>query len=218
MVSRPRMDAGIVPVKRLSRAKGRLEGHFSRGDCTRIAHAMFEDALALCRAVDFISWWVVSDDSDVIEAAAAQGVSIHQDRGAGLNPALVEAIALVTEAGARSVTIFPSDIPLARRADLVDVLDTGATSDLVVVPSRADGGTNALYISPADLIEPQFGSGSLAAHVRKAEERRLRCSILPLERMELDIDTIDDVDAFLELSAREGAGRTAEVLRELRSG
>ena len=216
MVSPPRMDAGIVPVKRLSRAKGRLEGHFARKDCTRIARAMFEDALALCRAADFISWWVVSDDPAVIEAAAAHGVRTHQDRGAGLNSALLETIAVVTESGAESVIILPSDVPLAQRSDLVDVLDTGATSDLVVVPSRADGGTNALYMTPPDLIEPQFGPGSLAAHVREAEERKLRCSILPLERLVLDIDTIEDVDAFVQVTESGQGGRTGELLRQLR--
>jgi 2-phospho-L-lactate guanylyltransferase (CobY/MobA/RfbA family) len=98
----------------------------------------------------------------------------------------------------------------------VDVLDTGATSDLVVVPSRADGGTNALYMTPPDLIEPQFGPGSLAAHVREAEERKLRCSILPLERLVLDIDTIEDVDAFVQVTESGQGGRTGELLRQLR--
>lgn len=214
MVSPPGMDAGIVPVKRLAKAKRRLEGHFSRADCTRIARAMFEDVLVLCRSADFISWWVVSDDPGVIDSAAAHGIGAHMDRGEGLNPALLEAIGLVTESGARSVTILPSDTPLAQTSDLVDLLDTGATSDLVVVPSRADGGTNALHMSPANLIEPQFGAGSLAAHVREAEQRKLRCSILPLERLELDIDTIDDVDAFVPLA--EG-GHTVELLRQLRA-
>jgi 2-phospho-L-lactate guanylyltransferase len=119
--------------------------------------------------------------------------------------------------GARSVTILPSDTPLARRSDLHDILDTGATSDLVVVPSRADGGTNALYMSPANLMEPQFGAGSLAAHVREAQERKLRCSILSLERVELDIDTIEDVDAFLGMTGG-GPGRTEELLGRLRRG
>jgi 2-phospho-L-lactate guanylyltransferase len=209
------MDAGIVPVKQLNRAKGRLEGHFSRADCTRLAAAMFEDALDFCRAADFISWWVVSDDPTVVSTAAGRGVGTLMDRGEGLNSALVEAIGVVIESGAESVTILPSDIPLAQTSDLIDILDTGATSDLVVVPSRADGGTNALYMSPADLIEPQFGAGSLAAHVREAADRALRCSILPLERVELDIDTIDDVDAFLAVAR---AGHTAELLRQLRHG
>jgi 2-phospho-L-lactate guanylyltransferase len=207
------MDAGIVPVKRLSRAKGRLEEHFSRADCTRIARALFEDALELCHAVEFLSWLVVSDDPDVIDTAASLGVGTFKDRGAGLNSALREAIAVLAEWGARSVTVVPSDIPLAETADLEDVLDTGAASDLVVVPARADGGTNVLYMSPPDLLEPQFGRGSLAAHVRAAGARNLRCSILPLDRVELDIDTIEDVDAFLKVATR---GRTAELLRAIR--
>ena len=211
------MDAGLVPVKRLSLAKARLQDHFSRADCTRIARALFEDVMELCAAAGFISWWIVSDDAKVIEAASARGLNVVADRGAGLNSALVDAIDAVSRAGARSVTIVPSDIPLAARSDLIDLLDTGATSDLVVVPSRSDGGTNALYMSPPGLIEPQFGPGSLAAHIADAENRKLRCSVLPLERVELDIDTIEDVQTFLHRASEEVAlgGRTAVLLRDL---
>jgi 2-phospho-L-lactate guanylyltransferase len=87
-------------------------------------------------------------------------------------------------------------VPLAWAGDLQDIADTGATSDVVVVPSR-DGGTNALYMSPGDLMEPLFGEHSFKAHLHAAEELGKRCTILALARLELDIDTIEDVDAFL---------------------
>ena len=209
------MDAGLLPVKRLDRAKARLAGSFGPDERAQLALALFEDALGLCSATSWLRWLVVSDDDDVLALATSHGLATLRDEGTGLNDALSMAIATLTARGARSVTVVPSDIPLAYEEDLRDLLDTGATSDVVVVPSEGDGGTNALYLSPPDLLEPRFGPASLKAHVDAAAERQLRCSILALPRLALDIDTIEDVDAFLDRPAY-GSSRTRALLRTLR--
>jgi 2-phospho-L-lactate/phosphoenolpyruvate guanylyltransferase len=210
------VDAGVLPVKRLDRAKNRLREHFSDADRADLARALFEDALRLCDESDFLHWWIVSDDETVLNEARRRGFDATADSGAGLNPALHRAAELIAARGASSMTIVPADVPLAYKADLIDLLDTGATSDIVVVPSRTDGGTNALYLSPPNVIEPQFGPGSLKAHVDLAERRRLRCAILNLPRLELDIDTIADVDAFLA-ARRHAPTATERVLERLRA-
>lgn len=190
------MDAGILPVKRLDRAKQRLVPHVTEDERRAIAEALLEDAFDLCAAAAGSTWWVVSDDDDVLARARERGFETVVDPGQGLNAALSAAISVAISAGAGSVTIIPTDVPLAWTGDLQDIADTGATSDVVVVPAR-DGGTNALYLSPPDVIEPRFGEHSFKEHLRAAEERGKRCAILALSRLELDIDTIDDVDAFL---------------------
>jgi 2-phospho-L-lactate guanylyltransferase len=209
------MDAGLLPVKRLDRAKGRLSGWMDPDERAALALALFEDALDLCSSTPWLHWWVVSDDEDVRKAAATRGFETVQDEGTGLNDALRIAIAGIVGHGAESVTVIPSDVPLAYQEDIRDLVDTGATSDIVVVPSDDDGGTNGLFLSPPDLLDPRFGSASLKAHVDAAAERRLRCSILALPRLALDIDTIEDVDAFLERPAY-GTSRARELLTRLR--
>ncbi len=209
------MDAGILPVKALHRAKERLSTHFDADERRRIADALFEDALGLCRSAEFLEWWVVSDGRDVLERAAERGLRTVADPGDGLNPALRTAIAAAAAAGAASVTIIPCDAPLAFRGDLVDLVDTGATSDIVVVPSEKDGGTNGLYLDPPDLFEPNFGEGSLRRHLGIAERAGYRCSLLSLPRLALDIDTIEDVRDYLA-KPKHVASRTADVLEELR--
>jgi 2-phospho-L-lactate/phosphoenolpyruvate guanylyltransferase len=210
------VDAGVLPVKRLDKAKNRLRGHFSDADRAHLATALFEDALDLCAQSEFLRWWVVSDDPAVLATATSRGFGAVEDTGAGLNAALLRAAGVVSRNGASSMTVIPADVPLAFRGDLEDLLDTGATSDIVVVPSSGDGGTNALYLSPPDVLRPQFGPGSLKAHVGLAERRGLRCSILSLARLALDIDTIDDVDAFLA-ARRHARTHTETVLERLRA-
>jgi 2-phospho-L-lactate/phosphoenolpyruvate guanylyltransferase len=208
------MEAGIVPVKRLDQAKSRLADAYGHAQRAAIARALMEDALELCRRVDYLTWFVVSDDQSVIDLAEARGLVAVRDAGAGLNQALLLAMDEVLGQGARSVTIIPADVPLTAPEDIADLIDTGATSDVVLVPSGPDGGTNGLYMRPPGLIHPSFGVGSLGAHAESARVRSLRCSILGLPRMELDIDTPDDVDALL---ATGSTSRTATVLRGLKS-
>lgn len=208
------MDVGILPVKGLQRAKQRLASRLSDEDRLAVATALFEDALDLCSSFDEVSWWVVSDDTQVLGAAAQRGFETVEDPGQGLNVALQQALDAVISAGATSATVIPSDIPLAWKGDLQDLVDTGATSDAVLVPAR-DGGTNALFLSPPDLLEPRFGDGSFMAHLAEAERLGKRCSILSLPRMELDIDTVEDIDAYLA-RPKPAETRSSEVLARVR--
>lgn len=206
------MDTGLLPVKRLRQAKGRLGDHFTEVQRVDLARALVEDALDLCASATWLTWWILTDDPDVAYLARLRGFRTLPDAGDGLNAAMTSAIAVLVSEGATSVTVIPSDIPLAYHDDIRDLCDTGATSDVVVVPSEGDGGTNGLYLSPPDLIEPRFGEGSLKAHVDSATGLGLRCSILPLARMALDIDTIEDVEEFLRRPAH-GPSRTRTTLQ-----
>lgn len=209
------MEAGILPVKRLDRAKKRLADALGETGRAQVARALLDDALALCSAVDFLTWWVVSDDAGVLAEAAQRGFNTVTDPGTGLNEALKTAIAAAVAAGATSVTVIPSDVPLAWAGDLRDLADTGATSDVVVVPAR-DGGTNGLYMAPADIMEPRFGELSFKAHLAEAERLGIRCSILSLPRLELDIDTIADVDLYLS-RPKQAETKSSQVLTQLRA-
>ena len=210
------MDAGLVPIKRLDHAKQRLLPAFDDEQRIRIGRALAEDALDLCGTVAALSWFVVTDDDDVASEAEGRGFTVVRDAGRGLNEAVGEGIGAAWAAGAGSVTIVPADVPLAFRGDIEDLLDTGATSDAVVVPSEDDGGTNALYLSPPDALEPAFGPASLRAHIDQAESRGLRCAILNLPRLALDLDTYEDAEQVLELSRF--PSHTTRVLEELMRG
>ena len=119
------MDAGILPVKRPDRAKQRLADDLTDNERIEVTRALLHDAFELCSSADRYSWWVVSDDPDVLTEAADRGFTPVTDPGRGLNAALEAAIAAATQAGATSVTIIPADVPLAWKGDLQDIADTG---------------------------------------------------------------------------------------------
>lgn len=198
------MRAGVLPIKQLSRAKQRLSEVLSDDERISLARALANDSLDLAARIDDLDWWVVSDDIEILEATATRGFTPLQDSGKGLNAALRAAASAVEQEGAEAMLVLPSDIPLARPEDILDILDTGATSDAVVVPSTGDGGTNALYLGPPSLLEPRFGPASLETHLRAAAERGIRCALLDLPRVSLDIDTAEDIRSFLAKSPPEG--------------
>jgi 2-phospho-L-lactate guanylyltransferase len=209
------MDAGVLPVKPLAEAKSRLAPDFDAEARAKIARALLEDALTLCKSSPFLSWWVVSRDPEVLEMARNAGLDPLEETGDELNQAVMQGVAAVLEVGASSVTVVPADVPLAWAGDLEDLLDTGATSDAVVVPAARGGGTNALYLSPPNLMAPRFGPASLQAYLSAAESGGLRCSLLSLPRFALDIDTPEDVDAYLA-RPKAASSATQQVLEYLR--
>jgi 2-phospho-L-lactate guanylyltransferase len=209
------MDAGILPVKSPRTAKRRLAHDLDPAVHAAVIEALYLDAIDLCVASTSATWWVVTDDDTVLKEAAARGLETLRDDGLGLNPAIEMALASVRERGATSATVIPSDVPLALPEDIQDLLDTGATSDVVLVPSGADGGTNGLFMQPPDLVKPSFGPASLQAHLDAASRAGSRCAVLPLPRLALDIDTIDDARELVTRPVSDRLGRTEELLREV---
>ena len=206
------MDAGLLPVKELSAANQRLAAEFSDAARIEISRALLQDALDLCEKTAFLRWFVVTHDDEVASEARLRQIEVIEDAGGGLNAALGAAIAALETAGATSATILPVDVPLAQPDDVRDLVDTGGTSDVALVPSHSDGGTNALYLSPPGALQPRFGPASVRAHIDQAEASGLRCSILGSTRLGLDLDTPDDARAIVEY---EGGDRTVELLRRL---
>ncbi len=210
------MHVGVLPVKRLVDAKSRLSPYLDAARRTEVALALLDDALRMCEEVDFLQWWVVTDDEQVQESSSARGLRVLADPGRGLNAALSLALDDAAKGGAESATVVPADVPLAKPDDFEDVLDTGATSDVVVVPAARDGGTNALHLTPPNLIAPRFGSQSMRAHLVEADRLAMRASILSLPRLSLDIDTIEDVEDLVgQPDAQET--RAGRVLRRFRA-
>ena len=206
------MDAGLLPIKSPLRAKRRLAEVLEPGAHGALVEALLEDALDFAVATQNIRWFVVSDAESVRERAADLRLGVVADDGRGLNQALKKGLESLREMGAESVTVIPGDVPLARPEDAQDVLDTGAVSDVVVVPAT-DGGTNGLFFKLPTEMAPRFGPESLRTHVEEAERLGLRCSILDIPRLAIDLDTPDDATALHK--SGESGGRTLEVLARL---
>jgi len=207
----------ILPVKSFGTAKQRLSGSLGAGARQALARAMFSDVLSSLRRVPGLDDVVVVTADRVAEAAsAADRVPALPDTvQAGQSEAALIGVRHALAGGYDRVLLVPGDTPLLQPGDLAGLL--AVTHAVVIVPDRHGTGTNALVLTPPDVIEPSFGPDSLARHVRAAEEAGVASRVEEIPALALDVDTLDDLTELMaELERRRGqAPSTRGALRQL---
>ncbi len=203
-----------MPIRTPRAGKQRLLAKLVDSEREAVARALIDDAFDLMQGCPELGWLVVSDDEDVLERAVSSGHLPVRDAGNDLNAALASALRKAGEEGAEGALILPADLPMATPHDVALIMETAATSEIVIVPSGGDGGTNGLYLSPVDALAPAFGAASLTAHIADAEALKLRATVLPLERLAIDLDSPEDIERLLE-RAETNEGHTMRLLRSI---
>jgi len=205
--------AALVPFKCFTRAKQRLRGRFDDAQVEALGRAMLADVLDTLQAVPALdAVRVLTDDTAVGEAAAAAGASVVlRDPDPGLNPAIDLAAADALAEGFQAVLVVLGDLPLLTPPDIEAVLEAGAASPVVAVPSE-DGGTAMLLRRPALCIPARFGEKSCARHFEAAREAGLDCALLDslADVVRVDLDTPEDAARVL---ASGRPCRTRDLLR-----
>lgn len=210
----------ILPVKRFSYAKERLAGQLAAGTRRALAEAMLTDVLLALRRTDAVQEVLVVSSEPVADAIGrGYGAQvIEDDEEDGQSAAALIGIAAAIDAGATRVVLIPGDTPALDPAELTALLGRPtAGSSAIVVPDRHGTGTNALVLTPPDVIEPAFGPDSRALHEEAAAAARVPCSIEEVPTLALDVDTMDDLEALRQLLAtrRGGAAHTRGMLSRL---
>jgi 2-phospho-L-lactate/phosphoenolpyruvate guanylyltransferase len=167
--------ATIVVPHRGPSGKTRLPALPSRPE---LVAAMLEDVLAACLEVDRTV--VVTPEPVGVIA----GVEVVMDQGSGQGLAVAAGLAL---AQSGSVLVLNSDLPCATPTDLELLLGAVPPGGLALVPA-ADGTTNALALSSANLFRPLYGPGSAARFAALARSRALH-----LRNLVDDVDTVHDL-------------------------
>ncbi len=211
----------VVPVKDLERAKRRLAGTLDPAARRGLSLAMLADVLdALDATPGFDGAAVVSRDADVVELARRRGLRVIPETGAGLNAAVAQAANVLSAdvlsaEGCARLLVMPADLPLAAPEEIAAVLAAlPEAPGLTLVPDRHGVGTNGFLCSPPNAVAPSFGEGSFARHLEAARNAGIPATVLRLPGLGLDIDTPEDLRAFMETP---GATWTHAVLRAARS-
>ncbi len=216
----------IVPLRSLAGGKARLGEAADAEEREELLLGMLRKTLSellrlpACRAIH-----VVSTDARVLGVAEECGARPLRQEHGDLNDALALARDVAIDDGADSVVILPADLPMLTLASLerlVDAADAALAAGLgramvVIAPSDARGGTNALLLSPADVIEPQFGTASFEAHARAAAAADATLQLVNDAGLGFDLDTPEDLEMLppdLVTSLLEMGRRPAGVARE----
>jgi 2-phospho-L-lactate guanylyltransferase len=198
----------VVPVRGLSDGKVRLGIALDAEERQTLVVGMLVSTLLVLRDwPDSSGVHVVSGDQLVLDLARSLGATGVADDGAGdLNPAVVAGRRSAESAGATAVLCLPADLPVLTHDSLDRLLHAadaalaaGRGRPLVVVaPADARDGTNALLLSPVDIIEPAFGADSLAAHLRAAALADASVQVVVDADLGFDLDTPDDLERMEE--------------------
>jgi 2-phospho-L-lactate guanylyltransferase len=209
----------ILPVKRFGLAKQRLDAHVDAELRTALASAMLSDVLAALgetRTLDVIA--LVSAEPAVERHVDRARVHLVRDEvERGQSEAALAGLAWAAHLGAEVAVLVPGDCPVVDPDEIDDLVENTAEIDVAIVPDRHRQGTNALGLRPGARFTPQFGLDSLARHVRQAQRRGLRHSVLPLRSLALDVDTFDDLAALAAVIRRapQRAPKTHALLQQM---
>jgi len=204
----------VLPVKRFALAKTRLSEMLADGSRRRLAEAMVADVLEALLACPLLDGVVVVTNEGVVAALAdAAGATVLPDAGeSGQSAAVTVGIAHAVATGRERVLLVPGDCPALDGDTLRALLDGGTPAPAVtIVADRHGTGTNALVLTPPDVIEPGFGPGSFARHRARAAAAGAAWHSAALPALLLDIDTPEDL-ATLAAALPAGASRTRSVL------
>lgn len=194
----------ILPVKELDHAKQRLSSCFDLPFRRGLMQAMVEDVLsALAAAPGLAGIAVVTCDTQVVTMARAYGAEVFEDGARdGHTGAVMAACRRLALAGKGGVLCVPGDIPCITAREvgrLMEIHRPGAA--FTIVPAHDRRGSNAIVMTPPDLMPLAYGDDSFLPHLTSARERGLRPQVIELPGIGLDIDTPDDIRLLAQVPA-----------------
>lgn len=186
----------IIPVKPLLRGKSRLARVFTNEERVDLNRQLLENTINTLKNIPEIEHvLVVSRDQAALSLAREKGAKTVQENGdPDLNIALTRATIVAKTYTTRGVLIVPADLPFITPEDIYTILKKAGDPPVVIVaPDRHKNGTNAMLVSPAGLIEYEYGPDSFRKHCLRAKEAGARLEICELPSLELDLDIPEDL-------------------------
>ena len=195
----------IVPVKNLQNAKQRLASVLSGAERHALFRAMLEDvltALSECRGLAGVV--LVTLDAEARALAARYGARVLEEQeNRGHTAASSFGARRLAQEGVAGMVQLPADIPLVTSEDIDALLEAHAAAPAVTLaPSRDERGSNAVACSPADVLPLRFGDDSYFPHLQRARALGIEPAIVHRPGLALDVDTPDDLLAFLATPSR----------------
>jgi 2-phospho-L-lactate/phosphoenolpyruvate guanylyltransferase len=211
--------AAVLPVKSFGRAKQRLGEAVGQPERAELAAGMVGDVLDALAAVPGLDEVVVvTAEPRAAGAARSAGAQVVDDPvEAGQSDAAARGIAFAVARGAERVLLVPGDCPALDAGEVGQLLGGFAGAGVLIVPDRHGSGTNALRLTPPEVIAPAFGPGSFARHAARGAAAGAVVRVAQAPSLELDVDTPGDLAALSAALQRhpDAAPRTRALLERI---
>jgi 2-phospho-L-lactate guanylyltransferase len=207
----------IVPVKRFPQAKTRLADRLPARSRVALMQAMVTDVLIALRRAELVDGVIVVTGEPIAEQIAVNynAEVLADPRDLGHSEAATLGVGLALSRGAERVILLPADTPAIDPAEIDGLLSTAPEGrEVTIVPDRHGAGTNALVLTPPDVMTSSFGEGSRARHAEAGEAAGAAVYEAEPATIVLDVDTGEDLAALQERldEVRGGASHTRGLL------
>ena len=196
--------AVLIPVK-ASGPKSRLSGVLSLKERLELGALLLGGVLKAVEQAGLLKvTYVVSSNKSILGFAMEHGAgAIPEPRDAGVDSAVTRGI---RRAGfPDSVLVLPSDLPLIRGAEIRNLLALKSSGfDMVLVPSSAFDGTNALLFRPSSRLRLSYDDNSFWNHLKAGARKGLSIGVSSERGLMFDIDSPEDLRVLARSRAKGG--------------
>src|SRR5262245_51777051 len=208
------MKTVLLPVKDFQNAKQRLAGAFDAAARANLARAMLADVLdAVAQSTIPQRVVVFTASAEVAQLAGEFGFEVVIETLVNGHSAAVNLVVEQLLPNATQIFSIAGDLPRLRSQE-IDFVMNNAMEPITILPSRDGTGTNGILFLPPARIQMEYGEGSFSRHMSKASAAGHRAQVLNIPGIAFDIDTPEDVQAFLDNPRQDG--RTWRYLMSLR--
>ena len=191
------MNTVLLPVKDFKDSKQRLVPALDATARARLAQAMLRDVLsALARARAPQQVVVFTAAEEVMELARPFGFNIVFEGSVDGHSAAVNQMVEELSATSSRILSIAADLPRLAPSEIDFAFNT-ASEPITFIPSRDWTGTNGVLFIPPARIAMEYGQGSFRRHLSKARAAGIRSDVMDLPGIAFDIDTPEDLQAFL---------------------
>ena len=194
--------AAVVPVKNFDTSKSRLSPLLNSTQRIAISQVMMKHTLSILSKITFISpIIVVSCDDRVRKIADTFGMDFMYERETGVNAAVRTADHFCLEKDIQSNMVIPIDLCMLNPDDIKLIYNHSMNfpKSIALCPSFRRDGTNFLFRTPLPLFETSYENNSFYNHLSSAMRSSAHLTIINSDRLERDIDTIQDLIDVISL-------------------
>jgi len=198
----------IIPMNRLDRVKGRLDPFLTPLERRELMLATLATVVVAVSEAGLHPEVLTAAPSEFRDARIEAEFIAEDAQGGGLNGQLTRAIA-----GRTDVLILHADLPLATGSAVKRVLLEAIDKPGIAIVRSGDGGTNAMRLRPPGRFPLAYGANSYAMHVAAATEAGYDTRQVEAPELALDLDTEDDLRAFVAVTGWEATAAGEVLLR-----
>ncbi len=192
------MKTVLLPVKDFNNAKQRLAPAMDAPARAGLARAMLADVLAALKRARAPERIVVFTSADaVMEMVEPFGFETAFERSVAGHSAAVNQLVDEFRVSSSSILAIAGDLPKLRSSE-IDFALNAASEPVTLLPSRDWTGTNGVVFIPPARISMEYGEGSFRRHLSKVSAAGLRSDVMDLPGIAFDIDTPEDLEAYLQ--------------------